>query len=611
MHKLVSIIFLFLVSGVFSQSIENVDFRAEGKTIVVTYDFFHTKADTAINVELVFKDQQGVVVTPKTMTGSIKNVKPGESKRIVWDVLSDGISLSGKYKAEVNIIRFNSVKIGNQIWMTENLNVDRFQNGDIIPEAKTAEEWIAAGNAERPAWCYFKNDLNNVRTKGKLYNWYAVNDSRGLAPIGWTIPTQSDINLLLVELGGEIVAKQAIKSQTGWGQFGNGNNKSKLNGLPNGIREGDQADFRGDYSNSLHWWTSSAFGQYPKQYSHTLYLNEEAGWQPYYLSSSSQMDGLNVRCIQSNVNSLNESLQNFQSTIQIGTQVWSTLNLNEGHFRNGDVIPEAKTTEEWEAAGNAKRPAWCYYDNDPKNGALYGKLYNWYAVNDMRGLAPYGWHVPSDEEWTVYSIDFNGLPGGYCRNGIFNFVGYSGSWWSTSETDVSSAWSRELGSSNSSLNRYNDSKNNGFSVRCVSDDPNTDHPRFIGSNKPSNPFGTGGTVGSTGTRKSPFDGGGSASGEGGSVGPAGTGDGGSRTRLNEPILPKYETEIDIYIHLKLEINEDGKVISAKNITSKTTTRDQEIINSVISEVIKQVKYNKEKNAALQFTFLTCKIRAHN
>ena len=104
MHKLVSIIFLFSVGGVFSQSIENVDFRAEGKTIVVTYDFFHTKADTAINVELVFKDQQGVAVTPKTITGDIKNVKPGESKRIVWDVLSDGISLSGKYEAEVSIV---------------------------------------------------------------------------------------------------------------------------------------------------------------------------------------------------------------------------------------------------------------------------------------------------------------------------------------------------------------------------------------------------------------------------------------------------------------------------------------------------------------------------
>jgi hypothetical protein len=104
MHYLISIIFLFSVSSVFSQSIENVYFRAEGKTIVVTYDFFHSKADTAINVELFFKDPQGGVATPKTIRGDIKSVKPGKSKQIVWDILSDGVSsLSGKYKAEVSI----------------------------------------------------------------------------------------------------------------------------------------------------------------------------------------------------------------------------------------------------------------------------------------------------------------------------------------------------------------------------------------------------------------------------------------------------------------------------------------------------------------------------
>ena len=68
---------------------------------------------------------------------------------------------------------------------------------------------------------------------------------------------------------------------------------------------------------------------------------------------------------------------------------------------------EAKTNEEWNQANENKQPAWCYYENDPKNGAKYGKLYNWYAVNDPRGLAPAGWHVPSDAEWTILS-DFLG-----------------------------------------------------------------------------------------------------------------------------------------------------------------------------------------------------------
>jgi uncharacterized protein (TIGR02145 family) len=90
-------------------------------------------------------------------------------------------------------------------------------------------------------------------------------------------------------------------------------------------------------------------------------------------------------------------------TVTIGTQVWMTKNLDVDHFRNGDAIPQAKTDEEWKRAGENKQPAWCYYNNDPANGVKYGKLYNWYAVNDQRGLAPAGYHVPSDEEWTILS----------------------------------------------------------------------------------------------------------------------------------------------------------------------------------------------------------------
>jgi len=88
-------------------------------------------------------------------------------------------------------------------------------------------------------------------------------------------------------------------------------------------------------------------------------------------------------------------------SVKIGTQVWMTKNLDVSVFRNGDTIPEAKTDEEWREAGENQQPAWCYSANDPKNGQKYGKLYNWYAVNDSRGLAPTGWHIPSDVEWTI------------------------------------------------------------------------------------------------------------------------------------------------------------------------------------------------------------------
>ena len=184
--------------------------------------------------------------------------------------------------------------------------------------------------------------------------------------------------------------------------------------------------------------------------------------------------------------------------VMIGTQTWNANNLNLDHFRNGDIIPEAKTAEEWIAAGNSERAAWCHYNIDRTNGEKYGKLYNWYAVNDKRGLAPAGWHVPSDEEWTILSTflggedvagkkmkstsgwndngngtnssGFSGLPGGRRDDdGSFRYGGSNGYWWSASESNKTNAWYRPLSYNYSILVRPSYYKSYGFSVRCVKD----------------------------------------------------------------------------------------------------------------------------------------------
>jgi len=173
-------------------------------------------------------------------------------------------------------------------------------------------------------------------------------------------------------------------------------------------------------------------------------------------------------------------------------------NLNVDRFLNGDEIPEARTAEEWKRAYDNKQPAWCYYENDPANGAIYGKLYNWYAVNDPRGLAPEGWHVATDGEWTMLSDGlggpkvaggkmkstigwtdngngtnvsrFSGGPGGYRLNsGTFLFRGSDGLWWSASSSATGEAWSRALFRSVDEVDRYNYPKGGGFSVRCLRD----------------------------------------------------------------------------------------------------------------------------------------------
>jgi uncharacterized protein (TIGR02145 family) len=186
---------------------------------------------------------------------------------------------------------------------------------------------------------------------------------------------------------------------------------------------------------------------------------------------------------------------NDPGTVKIGTKTWAVANLNVNTFRNGDTIPEAKTNIEWETAGKSGKPAWCYYNNDPAYGQKFGKLYNWYAVNDPRGLAPDGWTLPGDADWgeLAYYFNgqdaagfkmksssgwnegnngtnesgFNGLPGGYrVENGTFSNVGSIGTWWSSTESKSSSAIDHYLSLSNS-LGRSSNTKQRGESVRCI------------------------------------------------------------------------------------------------------------------------------------------------
>jgi len=88
------------------------------------------------------------------------------------------------------------LKIGEQIWTKQNLNVDTFRNGEPIPEVKTDEEWVKAGKEGKPAWCYYNNDPTNGEKFGKLYNLHAVIDARELAPQGWKIPKLQELKCL-------------------------------------------------------------------------------------------------------------------------------------------------------------------------------------------------------------------------------------------------------------------------------------------------------------------------------------------------------------------------------------------------------------------------------
>jgi uncharacterized protein (TIGR02145 family) len=201
-------------------------------------------------------------------------------------------------------------------------------------------------------------------------------------------------------------------------------------------------------------------------------------------------------------------------TVKIGSQFWTSKNLDVSTYRNGDPIRYVSTSADWQDAANKKEGAWCYYNNDSSNAKKYGKLYNWYAVIDPRGLAPLGYHIPSDDEWselTTYlggediagfkmrstegwydggngdnSSGFNGQPGGsfYIPGNGVSWFCYSGAsqggiWWSTSTkyfrmpppgpSEVLLVLMRDLRYYDSKVNKYGNYMHNGNSVRCVRD----------------------------------------------------------------------------------------------------------------------------------------------
>ncbi|MBN2016747.1 MAG: fibrobacter succinogenes major paralogous domain-containing protein [Candidatus Cloacimonetes bacterium] len=203
---------------------------------------------------------------------------------------------------------------------------------------------------------------------------------------------------------------------------------------------------------------------------------------------------------------------NVYQTKMFGNQEWMVENLKVNHYRNGDPIPNATDGSTWAALTYG---AYCYYNNNSSNSETYGALYNWYAVEDSRGLAPEGWHVPTDDEikelemylglsesqansegwrgtnegsklagshdlWTngamrndpeFGSSGFDLIPGGF-RNyysGSFYSMGYSGRFWSSTENNKHPAWYRDVDYDYTTVYRYGFIKCGGFSVRCVKD----------------------------------------------------------------------------------------------------------------------------------------------
>jgi len=199
-------------------------------------------------------------------------------------------------------INLESVKIGSQIWASKNLEVSSFSNGENIFQAKTREDWVRAGNEKKAAWCYYEFHSKNGPKYGKLYNWYAVSDYRGLAPKGWHIPTEAEWKKLIQYLGGEKNAATKMQSTNEWQGYSGrsgclGSNSSNFNALPGGSCniDGIFSDI-GIYGG---WWSASTTSSFDRAWMCGLNgdqnVNVECG--PVYSGGSLKQSGLSVRCI--------------------------------------------------------------------------------------------------------------------------------------------------------------------------------------------------------------------------------------------------------------------------------------------------------------------------
>ncbi|MDZ7722211.1 MAG: FISUMP domain-containing protein [candidate division KSB1 bacterium] len=513
---------------------------------------------------------------------------------------------------------YQTVKIGDQWWMAENLRVTHYRNGDAIHNVTIDSEWQALASG---AYCAYDNLESNAHVYGYLYNWYAVDNTRNIAPEGWHVPTDEEWKELEMALGMSL--QEA--GLTGWRGTDEGGklkatgidhwtapntgatNASGFGALPSGFR-----DHLGEFhkkNNFGYFWSCTGYdivdawcrylyhdhadiyrNNDNKRYGfpvrcikgeHTPITNtapqasfaispdsgttettftfdasdcsdaedatsglqvrwdweNDGNWDTEYSTSKTathqystkgtrtinmeviDTEGLtdtftlDITVSEKTTGTVTDIDGNTYKTIKIGDQWWMAENLKVTHYSNGDTIPNVTSNSEWM---NLESGAYCAYDNSESNAETFGYLYNWYAVDDSRNIAPEGWHVPTDDEWKELEMalgmsqsktdivgwrgnnsqgskladnaslwsdgdlknnsafgasGFNALPGGYSLdNRVYDDgIGNDAYFWSSSESYSYHAWYRHLNYSSTYVGRNERSKRTGFSIRCVRD----------------------------------------------------------------------------------------------------------------------------------------------
>lgn len=388
---------------------------------------------------------------------------------------------TSSFKDERDGRKYKTIKIGKQIWMAENFDYDNNQ---------------------------FKSYKNEKY--GRYYDWETANK---IAPKGWHLPTDEEWTELHDYLGEDAIYK--MTTMKGWYSEYDGlinSNSSGFTGLPGGFYMRSNGELMGE-TTSCDWWSSTETHPNSKYvwgrkiwHEHSDFKRNDNYSKDYYLNVRLIKDKKASRIIKDKKAIIidknriviieNEPVTdvngNVYKTVNIGKQIWMTKNLQVTNFRNGEPIPEAKSREEWETARKNQKPAWCLYDDYPENKDTFGLLYNWFALNDPRGLAPEEWKIPTIKDWEIFikfirannpksknvsfsirneikKYGFSTAIGGYRQLfGGFSGIGSEGNWWSsTVKPEKNEVFYMCLDYNDEIYLSLTHDKGSGLSIRCI------------------------------------------------------------------------------------------------------------------------------------------------